>query len=350
MRLAAIALTYTGNTIDFLISLSLRKTQDKAIKRHMEKDLNFDNIAGIKISIVTACYKSLPFLDRIYQCILQQEHKNIEWITVDDHSPDDTLKKLYELKARNEVTMQVIALSNNTGGFEAAQAGIRAATGRFTLILDHDDEIFPNALSSVLRIWNELSASNEKLYGIWSRCVDENNKLMGNLYKELPKVCENGYFFHVLKCRPECYVLADAELLKEYYVLSETELAKTNGSIWNAMGRNYRAIFTNEITRKYYTNVATSQSNRKTIKNALSYSYQEAEYLVDNKKYFWKDIFWFLKKILIYLNFSYHGGASLKDAVKKLKFPRLKIAAILLVPLSPFVFLKNRYINKRVYD
>jgi glycosyltransferase involved in cell wall biosynthesis len=315
------------------------------MKERLYADMN-----DTKVSIVTACYNSEPFLDRIYQSILSLDHKNIEWITVDDHSPDNTLKKLHALKDLNEIPVKILALDQNTRGFEAARRGIQMATGKFTIILDHDDELMPHSISNLVNLWNKMAPPGEILYGVWGRCVDENNKPLGKLYRELPLICKNGYFFHVLKCRVECFIMVDTELLKQYYKLTGNQLIKTNGAIWSEMGKNYRSLFTNELVRKYYTNIPTSQTNQKRIHNSLSYSYQEADYLNENNAFFARDLIFFLRKIIVYLNYSYHAGVSIKNAIANLDYFKLRMAAILLVPLLPVILLKNRLINKRTYD
>ena len=305
---------------------------------------------GIKVSIVTACYKSEGFLERIYRSIINNGYEQIEWITVDDCSPDDTLKKLHELRDRKEIEVKIVALPQNTHAFGAVKAGIAIATGRFTIILDHDDEIMPGALTALLACWDAMAPGNEKLHGIWARCVDENNNLLGRLYEEAPLICTYAYFVHILHCREECLLMADTALLKEFYTLSNNQLVKTNGSIWNKMGQDYRCIFSNVVLRKYYTNIPTSHMNQKTIRNSLSYSYQEQEYLNDNYHYFWKDLSFFLKKILVYLNFSYHAGVPVSEAIGKLRNAGMKAAAVLMLPVFPLLLLKNRFLNNRRYD
>lgn len=327
----------------YITTVELSQVTTKPI---MVENLSFGDTTKVKISIVTACYKSELFLERIYRSILNLNYKNIEWIVVDDFSPDNTVERLYELKDRNEIPVNVLTLPYNTGGFGAARAGIAAATGKFTIILDHDDEILPDSISVLIRTWNALAPKNESLYGIWGRCMDENEKLLGRLYDEAPLICTNNYFFHILKCRVECFLMVDTQLLKKFYILSGKQVIKTNGSVWNEMGKNYRAIFTNEIARKYHTNVPNSQSSQK-IHNPVSYSYQEAEYLNDNNAYFWKDASFFIKKHLLYLVYCYHAGLSIINSIKNLKHPNQRITAIALIPLMPLILLKNKFFNQK---
>ena len=48
---------------------------------------------SVSISVVTACYNTSPFLDRIYSSLVKQTYRNFEWVCVDDVSKDDTVDR-----------------------------------------------------------------------------------------------------------------------------------------------------------------------------------------------------------------------------------------------------------------
>src|SRR5437762_12059238 len=104
---------------------------------------------AVRISVVTACYNTSPFLDRIYNSLLRQTYRRFEWICVDDHSSDETVAQLVRLAAPGDFGMQVYQLPQNTGGPVALAFGTQMAKGDATIWLDHDDELFPNALEEV---------------------------------------------------------------------------------------------------------------------------------------------------------------------------------------------------------
>jgi glycosyltransferase involved in cell wall biosynthesis len=105
------------------------------------------------ISIVTACYNSTPFLDRIHASLTAQTYPKFEWICVDDSSTDDTVERLVRLPPPGELGMQVYRLPQNTGGPVALAVGTQRARGDIVIWLDHDDELFPFALERVHSNW-----------------------------------------------------------------------------------------------------------------------------------------------------------------------------------------------------
>ena len=105
------------------------------------------------ISIVTACYNSMPFIDRLYGSLKAQAYKNFEWICVDDCSTDDTVERLLALEAPGELGMKVYRLPINSGGSVPLVVGIEKSQGDSIVILDHDDEFLPFALELIREHW-----------------------------------------------------------------------------------------------------------------------------------------------------------------------------------------------------
>jgi glycosyltransferase involved in cell wall biosynthesis len=108
------------------------------------------------ISIVTPCYNSVPFLERIHGSLARQSFRGFEWICVDDCSTDDTVDRLASLPSPGALGMQVYRLPQNTYGPVAIAVGTQLAKGDVVLWLDHDDELTPNALETIARHWPKV--------------------------------------------------------------------------------------------------------------------------------------------------------------------------------------------------
>lgn len=107
-----------------------------------------------EISIVIPAYKAIPFIGRLLSQIYAQDFdKNFECIVVDDCSPDDTpgaFRKAAE-SCPPHIDLKYIRNEVNRGPSFTRNEGIRAATGKYILMFDCDDEITPDCLSV---IWN----------------------------------------------------------------------------------------------------------------------------------------------------------------------------------------------------
>lgn len=105
-----------------------------------------------KLSIVTPVYKTPErFLTRCVESVKRQVYPYWELVLVDDGSGDPTLTALLAELAAGDRRIRVETLSSNLGIAGATNAGIELCVGRYIALLDHDDEITPDALFSVVQ-------------------------------------------------------------------------------------------------------------------------------------------------------------------------------------------------------
>jgi glycosyltransferase involved in cell wall biosynthesis len=110
----------------------------------------------LSFSIVIATYNRSKLLIRALNSVYSQTILPQEIIVVDDFSTDDT----FELFS-NSTKVRYFRQENNQGVGSARNLGLRMATSKWVLILDDDDELFPNALETVKAKITEFANSNE---------------------------------------------------------------------------------------------------------------------------------------------------------------------------------------------
>ena len=209
------------------------------------------------ISIVTACYNSAPFLDRIHGSLLKQTYRNFEWVCVDDVSKDDTVERLIALEPPGELGMQVYRLPQNTGGPVALAVGTKFAQGEIVIWLDHDDELFPDALENVRRHWPMvgpgnggllLRASDPTTGAMIGRKLPEGARLSwGEINARYPDVHDATFVFR-------------ADLLREFASIERMEEINLNGAVFAELTRNHPLIVTNVPARFYHRDNPDSQT------------------------------------------------------------------------------------------
>lgn len=92
------------------------------------------------VTVVVPCYRCADTIERAIASVYSQTWHPAEVILVDDASPDETLKKLYELEAKYpEGWIRVISLSKNDGPGTARNIGWDHATQTYVAFLDADD-------------------------------------------------------------------------------------------------------------------------------------------------------------------------------------------------------------------
>ena len=102
----------------------------------------------IKVSIVVAIYKSEKFLDKLIKSIINQTHKNIEVILVDDGSPDNS-GAVCDKYASQDSRIQVLHKKNG-GACDARNKGMELVTGEYLSIIDGDDWLEPDYIEYLL--------------------------------------------------------------------------------------------------------------------------------------------------------------------------------------------------------
>jgi len=111
----------------------------------------------MQVSIITATYNRRKLLVRCIHSVLNQSYSDIEHIIVDDGSTDGT-NALFEKGGEfcNESRIRYIRLAVNSGcATPARNAGLDAMTGEAFMIWDSDDELLPEAITTLV---SELQA------------------------------------------------------------------------------------------------------------------------------------------------------------------------------------------------
>jgi putative glycosyltransferase len=106
----------------------------------------------MKISVVTTLYNSAPYIEEFVERIrneLTNLTNDYEIIIVDDGSPDDSLRVVLALLAR-EPRLKVIELSRNFGHHKAIMTGLEHASGDLVFLIDVDLEEPPELLGQFL--------------------------------------------------------------------------------------------------------------------------------------------------------------------------------------------------------
>jgi glycosyltransferase involved in cell wall biosynthesis len=103
--------------------------------------------SSIKVSVVVATYRPGEGLDRVIRSLDAQSLPSDEWeaIFVDDGSPDDTYERLQQL-AETRPNMRVTRIQNSGWPSRPRNVGTAMARGEYVAYMDHDDQLYPNAL------------------------------------------------------------------------------------------------------------------------------------------------------------------------------------------------------------
>ena len=109
------------------------------------------------ISVIIPLYNAKKYLKLAVDSILNQTHKNIEVIIVDDCSTDGSLELCLELYGHDE-RVKILQQPTNMGPGEARNTGIRSAQGKYIAFSDSDDEILPDTFDRLFNVAEKYNA------------------------------------------------------------------------------------------------------------------------------------------------------------------------------------------------
>jgi hypothetical protein len=106
----------------------------------------------MSISVVTTvCDPPVDVLRECLDSVRTQSHTDLEHVIVDDASGSTEVRTLLDAAARDDRRIRLIRRSVRGGIVAAGNDALDAATGDFVALLDHDDVLAPDALSSMHR-------------------------------------------------------------------------------------------------------------------------------------------------------------------------------------------------------
>lgn len=107
-------------------------------------------LCSVKVSVIIPFYKVEAFIGRCAESLLGQSLDDVEFIFVDDASPDGSASVLRDVVSRHPSRdVKILRHEVNRGLPAARNTGLAAATGDFIYHCDSDDYLEKNALQTL---------------------------------------------------------------------------------------------------------------------------------------------------------------------------------------------------------
>lgn len=133
----------------------------------------------MKVSVIVPIYNVEAFVERCVKSLMEQTLKDVEYIFVDDCSPDDSMKKLKETIALYPSRLSHIKLlfhSYNKGLPAARNTGLKEAQGEYIYHCDSDDFLELNALNEMYEVAKKQDA--DYVWCDWFLSFEKNERYM----------------------------------------------------------------------------------------------------------------------------------------------------------------------------
>ena len=134
-----------------------------------------------KVSIIIPIFKVRNFIERCACSLFEQTLKDIEYIFVDDASPDDSvdiLKACVERYPERKEQVQILVHEQNQGLPAARNTGLAVATGEYVFHCDSDDFVERNMLEEMYEAAKAKDA--DMAYCDFYLTFEKNERYMSN--------------------------------------------------------------------------------------------------------------------------------------------------------------------------
>jgi len=133
-------------------------------------------------TVFTPTYNRAYILGQAYQSLLEQTCRDFLWLIMDDGSQDDTEALVQGWIRENRINIKYLK-QENQGRFVAYNRAVPQAEGEIFTFLDSDDQLDPEALSELKKIWESVE-DKSKYSGILSYTKHLNGEIIGNRFPE----------------------------------------------------------------------------------------------------------------------------------------------------------------------
>ncbi len=103
----------------------------------------------MKVSVIIPFYKVEPFIERCTRSLLEQTLSDVEFIFVDDASPDESRIIIERVAAEYDRDVRILTHAQNQGLPAARNTGLAEAKGEFIYHCDSDDYLEPTMLEDM---------------------------------------------------------------------------------------------------------------------------------------------------------------------------------------------------------
>lgn len=133
------------------------------------------------VSVIIPIYKVRKFIERCACSLFEQTLKNVEYIFVDDASPDDSidiLKACIERYPERKGQVRILVHEENQGLPAARNTGLAVATGEYVFHCDSDDFVEADMLEEMYKAAKEKDA--DMVYCDFYLSFEKNERYMSN--------------------------------------------------------------------------------------------------------------------------------------------------------------------------
>ena len=147
------------------------------------------------VSILTTVYKVEPYISRCAESLLGQTYPDIEFVFVNDGTPDRSREVLADVVSRFPERKVIIVDKPNGGSPQARKTGIGHCTGEYILNVDSDDWLEPDAIEKLVDAALKSQADVVYFYA-WKEYGGGRSRIITDAEYSSPQAFASAVFAH----------------------------------------------------------------------------------------------------------------------------------------------------------
>lgn len=257
------------------------------------------------VSVIMSVFNGEKYLNEAIDSILDQSHKDFEFLIVDDCSTDSTNKILHDYEKKDS---RVILIENtcNTGLTKSLNIALKCAKGKYILRMDADDVALPDRFEKQIIFMEKnqdivLSGANVKCIGKKSNLIVQGNDTVRNKYIML---------MHTVINHPTFIIRSD--FLQKYHISYNEKLRYAQDYFMIYQVMKYGKIGNlDEVLLLYRRHVRQISDNKLVEQNKCAFYTRMCIFrdmgihLTKREKQHWKNYTDIGTKMLTYIDFFY---------------------------------------------
>lgn len=216
----------------------------------------------MKVSVIIPTYNRAHLVGQSIESALNQTHRDLEILIVDDASTDKTCEAVKPYLKHPEV--RYLRHEQNKGQQAARNTGIKNAHGDYVAFLDSDDIWVPQKIDLQLAAMSTKSATCISLTGMW--IIDTDGTKTKYLKRYNGYVCRQMLESHGPNF---CCLLVPIECLRQIGFLDESTVGLTDWDTCITLSKLYEFVTVDEPCSIYRLNLPDSVT--KTTIKAFAY-------------------------------------------------------------------------------
>lgn len=293
------------------------------------------------ITVITPTYNRAGLLKRLYESLKNQTSQDFEWLIVDDGSSDNTEQVIHEFLMEHQITIRYMKRENG-GKHRALNMGIATIETELTFIVDSDDYLPTDAVTTVCLYHNKYKGNNNLCGYSFLRCYEDGSVNTAYFKKdeEIASYCDIRINGNIGGDKAEVFF---TEILKQYpFPEYEGERFLPEDLVWMKMSGPYQMVHINKCIyiSEYLEGGLTKTGRAMKIYSPRGMMERSKVYLDDDKVCLKVQI----KMMMLYIIYSKFAGISMGEIYHN---TRKKILFLLLALPSDLIYCKWKKENGR---